>query len=194
MADLKKRITKIEKTWKKQDLDEAVKLADLAADDFVAHFNDDNESTLKNFTGMFQAIYNYAKNHQRAAQFLILGYPDLNQAVLEERITPGTLYRVMRELDEHIYAMGREHPNSEEYIAFFEKEFNLIIKKLYEFEELDECIADACFAGDKGYLEKALHIIDVGLKKADQEKGKEVLTQIQGEIKKLMKTPRPIVH
>ena len=61
MKDLKKRLTKIEKSWKKQNFGEAVKLADLAVDDFITHFNDD-ESTLKNFIGMFQAIYNYSEN------------------------------------------------------------------------------------------------------------------------------------
>jgi hypothetical protein len=68
------------------------------------------------------------------------------------------------------------------------------MKRPYAFEQLEFCIADACFAGDNGYFEKALHIIEVGLKNADQEKGKEVLTHIQSEIKKLMKTPGPTVH
>lgn len=193
MTDLKKRLTIIEKTWKKQKLDEAVKLADLAVDDFVTQYNDE-ESSLMSFIGMFQAIFSYARNHQRAAQFIIMGYPHFKQAVQEETITSGTLYRAMRELDEHIHAMGRDHPDSEEYIDFFENEFKLVMKRLYNFEDLNDCIADACFAGDNGYLEKALHIIDVGLKKADREKGKEILTQIQSEIKKIIKTPKPTVH
>jgi hypothetical protein len=193
MQDLKKRLKKIEKNWKNQNFDEAVKLADLTADDFVTHFNDD-KSTFKDFIGMFQAIYSYSKNHQRAAQFIIMGYPHFIEAVQEETISSGTLYRAMRELTEHIHAMGREHPKSEEYIVFFEKEFKLLMSRVYQFEEIDDCIADACFAGDNGYLDKALHIIDVGLKKAEKGKGQEVLFKIQSEIKKIMKTPGPTVH
>ncbi|MDP7554579.1 MAG: hypothetical protein QGF31_00160 [Nitrospinota bacterium] len=193
MTDLKKRLTKIEKTWEKQNFDEAVKLADLTVDDFVTHSTDDN-STLKDYIGMFQAIYNYSKNHQRAAQFIIIGYPHLKQGVLEETISSGTLYGAMRELTEHIHAMGKDHPNSEESIAFFDKEFKLLMSRVYQFEDINDCIADACFAGDNGYLEKALHIIDVGLKKADKGKGQEVLIQIRSEIKKIMKSPGPTVH
>lgn len=193
MTDLKKKLTKIEKSWKKQKFDEAVKLADLTVNDFVTHFNED-KSTLRNFIGMFQAIYSYSKNHQKAAQFIIMDYPHLKQGVLEETLPSGTLYRAMRELTEHIHVMGRDHPNSEEYIAFFEKEFKLLMSRVYQFEELNDCIADACFAADNGYLEKALHIIDVGLEKADKGKGQEVLTQIRSEIKKIMKIPGPTVH
>ncbi len=193
MADLKKRLTKIEKSWKKQNFDEAVKLADLTVDDFVTHSIDDN-STLKDYIGMFQAIYNYSNNHQRAAQFIIMGYPHFIEEVQKETISSGTLYRAMRELTEHIHAMGRDHPKSEEYIAFFEKEFKLLMSRVYVFEELNDCIADACFAGDNGYLEKALHIIDVGLKRAEKGKEQEVLVKIQSEIKKILKTPGPTVH
>ncbi|HJP19099.1 MAG TPA: hypothetical protein QF468_10645 [Nitrospinota bacterium] len=193
MTDLKKRLTKIEKTWKKQNFEEAVKLADLAVDDFVTQSNDD-KSTLKDFIGMFQAIYNYSKNHQRAAQFIIIGYPHLKQGVQEETIPTGTLYGAMRELTEHIHAIGRDHPNSEEYISFFEKEFKLLMNRVYQFEDINDCIADACFAGDNGYLEKALHIIDVGLEKVEKGKGQDVLIEIRSEIKKIMKSPGPTVH
>ncbi len=67
---------------------------------------------------------NYLLNHQRAAQFIIIEYPHLKQGVLEETISSGTLYGAMRELTEHIHAMGKDHPKSEESIAFLIKSLN----------------------------------------------------------------------